>query len=233
MVVPGRNPVLLAKSIASLDRISGGRVLPAFGLGAVNLAEHQAFGVERSRAGAVVRRGPAVAASSVERGRRRSPRRAVLARGRAGATQARAGPPRGVARRHRAIGAAPHRSPRRRLAAELLHRRRRRRGHPGHRRRERRRPSRPPIDREHFGAFIGYTTDGIIPDRIRQAVEARRPGLDPAAIMVAGRVRSHRRASRSSSMPAPASSWWRRSPNPTTGPHELAALADEVLHFHG
>ena len=47
MVVPGRNPVLLAKALASLDRISNGRLLPAFGLGAVNLAEHQAFGVER------------------------------------------------------------------------------------------------------------------------------------------------------------------------------------------
>ena len=39
MVLPGRNPVLVAKSIASLDRISDGRVLPAFGLGAVNLGD--------------------------------------------------------------------------------------------------------------------------------------------------------------------------------------------------
>lgn len=47
MVLPGRNPVLLAKSIASLDRISNGRVLPAFGLGSPQAAEFQAFGVER------------------------------------------------------------------------------------------------------------------------------------------------------------------------------------------
>jgi probable F420-dependent oxidoreductase len=47
MVVPGRNPVLLAKSLASLDHLSGGRVLPAFGLGIANTAEHQAFGVEK------------------------------------------------------------------------------------------------------------------------------------------------------------------------------------------
>ena len=33
MVLPGRNPVLAAKAIASLDRLSNGRVLPAFGLG--------------------------------------------------------------------------------------------------------------------------------------------------------------------------------------------------------
>ncbi len=48
MVLPGRNPVLLAKSIASLDRISNGRVLPAFGLGSPQAAEFQAFGVERA-----------------------------------------------------------------------------------------------------------------------------------------------------------------------------------------
>lgn len=47
MVLPGRNPALLAKELASLDRLSGGRLLPAFGLGAVNPLEQQAFGVER------------------------------------------------------------------------------------------------------------------------------------------------------------------------------------------
>lgn len=51
MVLPGRNPVILAKSIASLDRLSGGRVLPAFGLGVANSAEHQAFGVDRKDRG--------------------------------------------------------------------------------------------------------------------------------------------------------------------------------------
>ena len=47
MVLPGRNPVLLAKAMASLDRISNGRLLPAFGLGVADTAEHQAFGVAR------------------------------------------------------------------------------------------------------------------------------------------------------------------------------------------
>ena len=46
-VLPGRNPVLMAKMLASLDVISGGRCLPAFGLGIANTAEQQAFGVER------------------------------------------------------------------------------------------------------------------------------------------------------------------------------------------
>lgn len=52
MVLPGRNPVILAKSMASLDQLSGGRLLPAFGLGVANSAEQQAFGVQRNERGA-------------------------------------------------------------------------------------------------------------------------------------------------------------------------------------
>jgi probable F420-dependent oxidoreductase len=52
LVVPGRNPVVLAKELASLDRLSGGRLLPGVGLGARVPAEHRAFGVDRrARAG--------------------------------------------------------------------------------------------------------------------------------------------------------------------------------------
>lgn len=47
MVLPGRNPVILAKELATLDRLSGGRLLPAFGLGVVDPREQQAFGVAR------------------------------------------------------------------------------------------------------------------------------------------------------------------------------------------
>ena len=47
MVLPGRNPMLLAKELATLDRLCDGRLLPAFGLGQVDPAEQQAFGVER------------------------------------------------------------------------------------------------------------------------------------------------------------------------------------------
>ena len=46
-VLPGRNPPDVAKEWASLDRLSGGRALPAFGLGVANPAEQQAFGVAR------------------------------------------------------------------------------------------------------------------------------------------------------------------------------------------
>jgi probable F420-dependent oxidoreductase len=48
LVVPGRNPVVLAKELATLDRLSGGRLLPAVGLGVADPLEQQAFGVERS-----------------------------------------------------------------------------------------------------------------------------------------------------------------------------------------
>ncbi|MHB8464432.1 MAG: TIGR03854 family LLM class F420-dependent oxidoreductase [Acidimicrobiales bacterium] len=47
LVLPGRNPALLAKELASLDVLSGGRLLPAFGLGVANPEEQQAFGVAR------------------------------------------------------------------------------------------------------------------------------------------------------------------------------------------
>lgn len=47
MVLPGRNPVLCAKALASLDQVSNGRTLPAFGLGIADTAEQQVFGVHR------------------------------------------------------------------------------------------------------------------------------------------------------------------------------------------
>jgi probable F420-dependent oxidoreductase len=51
LVLPGRNPVVLAKELASLDVLSNGRLLPAVGLGAAEAAEHRAFGVERTERG--------------------------------------------------------------------------------------------------------------------------------------------------------------------------------------
>ncbi|MDQ3469157.1 MAG: LLM class flavin-dependent oxidoreductase, partial [Actinomycetota bacterium] len=48
LVVPGRNPVVLAKELATLAVMSDGRLLPAFGLGVVDGNEQQAFGVQRT-----------------------------------------------------------------------------------------------------------------------------------------------------------------------------------------
>ena len=58
-VLPGRNPALLAKAVGDLDVLSGGRALPAFGLGVVDPVEQQAFGVDARGRRAVVRRGAA------------------------------------------------------------------------------------------------------------------------------------------------------------------------------
>lgn len=48
LVLPGRNPVLLAKELASLDVLSEGRIIPVFGLGSPLPSEHELFGVARS-----------------------------------------------------------------------------------------------------------------------------------------------------------------------------------------
>jgi probable F420-dependent oxidoreductase len=46
-VLSGRNPMRLASQIGTLDQLSAGRLLPAFGLGAARKVEHQAFGVTK------------------------------------------------------------------------------------------------------------------------------------------------------------------------------------------
>lgn len=47
LVAPPRNPVLLAKELATVDALSGGRLLPAFGLGIDVGREAEAMGVPR------------------------------------------------------------------------------------------------------------------------------------------------------------------------------------------
>lgn len=53
LVLPGRNVAVVAKELASLDVLSAGRLLPAFGLGVADEREQRAFGVERSERGAL------------------------------------------------------------------------------------------------------------------------------------------------------------------------------------
>ena len=53
MALPGRPPALLAKELATLDLLSGGRLLPAFGLGIRDPGEQQAFGVRREQRAAM------------------------------------------------------------------------------------------------------------------------------------------------------------------------------------
>ncbi|GAA2417028.1 TIGR03854 family LLM class F420-dependent oxidoreductase [Actinomadura vinacea] len=54
MALPGRPPALVAQELASLDLLSGGRLLPAFGLGVRGTAEQQAFGVRRDQRAAML-----------------------------------------------------------------------------------------------------------------------------------------------------------------------------------
>lgn len=52
LVLPLRNPVVLAKEIATIDFLSGGRMLPAFGIGTDDPREYEAAGtVKEERAG--------------------------------------------------------------------------------------------------------------------------------------------------------------------------------------
>lgn len=53
MTLPGRQPALVAQEMASLDNLSNGRLLPAFGLGLRNVGEQQAFGVRREERAAI------------------------------------------------------------------------------------------------------------------------------------------------------------------------------------
>jgi probable F420-dependent oxidoreductase len=53
MALPGRPPALVAQELATLDVLSGGRLLPAFGLGVRNEGEQQAFGVRREERAAM------------------------------------------------------------------------------------------------------------------------------------------------------------------------------------
>lgn len=54
LVLPGRNPVRLAKQIATLDRVSGGRLLLTFVFGIRHPTELSAMGVDASARGALV-----------------------------------------------------------------------------------------------------------------------------------------------------------------------------------
>ena len=229
MVLPGRNPVLLAKSFASLDRISNGRVLPAFGLGAVNLAEHQAFGLERKdrspwfdEALPLMRR--LWEEDSVSHSGQRFQLTDVRVKpkpiqkpldiwlgGIAPSELKRVGrlgdgwlpsfcTPNDIAE---AIPKIDQHS----ISAK-----------------------REVIDREHFGVLIIYTADGSIPDQIVQAVQSRRPELKAEDIIVHNRKEL---STRIQEFIAVGASKFILTPyvEPEDWEQELSCLAEETLHL--
>jgi probable F420-dependent oxidoreductase len=190
LVVPGRNPALLAKELASLDVLSNGRLLPAFGLGAPNPVEHHAFGVDRKERSAwfeeampLIRRlwtedavdhdgprfhfeGLTIRPKPVQ-----SPPDVWLG-GRAPGELRRVGrlsdgwlpsfcTPEDVAEGRVIVEQA---------AAEAGRQ----------------------IDPEHFGALISYARTGV-PERLARLVESRRPGTDPESIVPIGLAALRRR----------------------------------------
>lgn len=183
LVVPGRNPMLLAKELATLDRLSGGRLLPAVGLGAVDPAEQQAFGVERA-----------------DRAARFDETVPLLRRFWSGETVDHTGP------FHSYSGAAvrplPVQTPLEIWLGGIAPSELKRCGRLGdgwlpsfctpddvragipiiqeHAARAER-----TIDEEHFGALLPYS-DGPLPEPVLAAVAARRSGVDPTQVIAAG-----------------------------------------------
>jgi probable F420-dependent oxidoreductase len=182
LVLPGRDPMRLAKELATLDRLSGGRLLPACGLGAVDAAEQQAFGVERT-----------------ERAPLFDEALPLLRRFWSGASVDHDGP--AFSYRSARVAPTPVQQPLEvwlggRARSEL-----RRCGRLGdgwlpsfctpgdvaegipvvqdHAQEFDR-----TIDPEHFGALIPYC-DGAVPDAVAAAVAARRPGVDPTEVIAA------------------------------------------------
>jgi len=183
LVLPGRNPVLLAKQLASLDRLSDGRLLPAVGLGVADPGEQQAFGVARGERAAwfdealpLIRR--LWSGEPVDHDGPRFHYRGVRV-----LPTPRQQPPDvwlgGIARSElarvgrlgdgwlpsfvRPADAGAGREAIERAAAEAGR----------------------AIDPEHWGALVIYAPDGL-PDRLAQLIAARRPGVAPQELVPVG-----------------------------------------------
>jgi probable F420-dependent oxidoreductase len=183
LVLPGRNPVVLAKQLASIDVLSNGRLLPAFGLGAPNAAEHQAFGVRREERGALfdemlplLRRlwcedridhdGPHFHLDGIGIGVRPVGTMDAWLGGQAPSELRRVGrlgdgwlpsfcTPADVAAGRVIVEDAAH-------------------------------AARRQIDPEHFGALLFYATAGV-PPRLVELVRSRRPDMEPSTLIPVGR----------------------------------------------
>ena len=188
LVLPGRNPAVVAKQLASLDRLSGGRLLVAFGLGLPDPAERAAFPISNGSRGQafdrsldLVRRylaGEEVDGVTVRPAPVQQPLELWVG-GSAPAALARAGrqadgwlpslvTPQEAAEGRAVIEAEAERAGRR-------------------------------IDPEHFGASLTYGDPSLsngknaIPEILLASIARRRPGIDPAALVPQGLDGARRR----------------------------------------
>ena len=175
MILPGRNPAVVAKQLATLDRLSGGRLLVTFGLGG-EASERAAFPIPPGR-----RRGD-VFDESLDQVR------AYLADGGASDGISVAPPTVQQPLEFWVAGTAPEaqrRAGRRadgwltslltpdeaRQGREVVEAEA---GQAGRR-----------VDPEHFGVSLAYT-DGDIPPGLLGSIATRRPGTDPAGLVPVG-----------------------------------------------
>jgi probable F420-dependent oxidoreductase len=167
LVLPGRNTAVLTKELATLDRLSNGRLLPAFGLGVADPAEQQAFGVERGERAS--RFGQALAAfralwADVRPAPVQSPIDVWMG-GRAPSELRRVGRlgdgwlPGFISPTDAAAGRAAVE----RAAAEAGR----------------------AIDPGHWGALVVYARDGL-PDVVAERLRQRLPGVDPQEVIPVG-----------------------------------------------
>jgi len=181
LVLPGRNPAVVAKQLASLDRLSGGRLLVAFGLGLPDPSERAAFPIANGSRGQafdaafdLVRRylaGEEVDGVTVRPAPVQQPLELWVG-GSAPAALVRAGrkadgwlpslvTPEEAAEGRRIIEAEAERAERR-------------------------------IDPEHFGASLSYGDASLsngkhgIPEVLLASIARRRPGVDPARLIPRG-----------------------------------------------
>jgi probable F420-dependent oxidoreductase len=183
-VLPGRNPVILAKAWATLDLLSNGRALPAFGLGVADPGEQQAFMVDRGERAAwfdealpLIRRMWTEDVVDHEGARFKFEGLRVMPKPKQQPPDvwlggAAPGELRRVGRLGDgwlpsftdADGAAAGKAIVEEAAAKAGR----------------------AIDTEHFGALIIYTREPEVPDALARIVQLRRPELDPAAVIPAG-----------------------------------------------
>ena len=189
LVVPGRNPVLLAKELATIDVVSNGRIIPAFGLGVEDPREQEIFAVDRSEAAGRTE-------EAVDLIRRLWTEEEVTHEGRYFRVSRLRLQPRPVQQPHPDMWfggyskAALRRTARlgtgwlpsfvtpseyRQKAATL---------------RELAAAAERKIDEEHFGALLAYRLDGDSPqaDAFLKLIAARRPDVDPRELVVFGSV---------------------------------------------